>query len=91
MPVVKVRKRYQLTIPEEIRKKLDLEVGDYVEVRISKTGQLIITPKKLVDKRDAWYWRKEWQEKERQADEDIQAGRVKEFDDVEELIKDLNS
>ncbi len=91
MPVVKVRKRYQLTIPEEIRKKLNLEVGDYVEVTVSETGEIIITPKKLIDKRDAWYWSKEWQEKERQADEDIEAGQVKEFDDVEDLIKDLNS
>ncbi|MCA9426818.1 MAG: hypothetical protein KC931_25845 [Candidatus Omnitrophica bacterium] len=30
-------------------------------------------------------------EKEREADEDIRAGRVKSFDNVEDLIKDLNN
>lgn len=89
MPVVKVRKRYQLTIPEEIREKLGLEVGDYVEIS-TRGEEAVIVPKKLVDKKDAWYWSKEWQAKEQEADEDIKAGRVKHFDDVEELIKDLN-
>ena len=37
----------------------------------------------------AYFWTKEWQAAEREADEDIKAGRVKSFDSVEELIKDL--
>mgnify|MGYP000134401135 CR=1 FL=1 len=89
MPVVKVRKRYQLTIPAEVREKLGLKVGDYVEIA-TRGEKAVIVPKKLVDKKDAWYWSKEWQAKELEADEDIKAGRVKHFDDVEELIKDLN-
>jgi len=46
-------------------------------------------PKKLVDKSQAYFWTKRWQESEREADEDIKAGRVKTFDSVDELIKDL--
>jgi len=46
-------------------------------------------PKKLVDKSQAYFWTKKWQEGERAADEDIKAGRVKTFDSVDELIKDL--
>ncbi|MGB6872548.1 MAG: hypothetical protein WBE46_00140 [Dehalococcoidia bacterium] len=46
-------------------------------------------PKKLVDKSQAYFWTKRWQEGEREADEDIKAGRVKTFDSVDELIKDL--
>jgi AbrB family looped-hinge helix DNA binding protein len=90
MSVVKVRKRYQLTIPEDVREKLGLEIGDYVEVTV-RGGEAVIVPKKLIDKRDAWYWSKEWQEKEQRADEAIKGGQVKEFDNVEDLIKDLNS
>lgn len=37
-----------------------------------------------------WYWSKEWQEWERQADEDIALGRTKTFTDVEALIADLD-
>ncbi|MEK7850302.1 MAG: hypothetical protein AAB275_00330 [Deltaproteobacteria bacterium] len=42
-----------------------------------------------MDKSQVYFWTKEWQAAEREADEDISAGRVKSFDSVEELIKDL--
>jgi hypothetical protein len=45
--------------------------------------------KKLIDKSQAYFWTKKWQEGEREADADIKAGRAKTFDSVEELIKDL--
>ena len=32
-------------------------------------------PKKLVDKSQAYFWTRKWQEGEREADEDIKAGR----------------
>jgi hypothetical protein len=47
-------------------------------------------PKKLVDKSQAYFWTRRWQEGEREADKDIEAGRVKTFDSVDELIKDLD-
>ena len=90
MPVVKVRERYQLTIPEEIRERLGLEVGDYVELSL-KGEVALITPKKLVDKRDLWFWSKGWQKKERSADGDLAANRTKEFKNVDDLIDDLNA
>jgi len=49
----------------------------------------VLMPKKLVDKSQAYFWTRRWQEGEREADEDIKAGRVKTFDSVDELIKDL--
>ena len=44
----------------------------------------------MVDKGQAYFWTKEWQQGEREAGEDIKAGRVKTFDSVDELIKDLD-
>ena len=41
-------------------------------------------------KNQAYFWTKEWQEAERDASEDIKAGRVKTFDTAEELIKELD-
>jgi len=49
--------------------------------------RVVLMPKKLVDKSQAYFWTKRWQEGEREADEDIKAGRVKVFDSVE-LVKD---
>ena len=56
---------------------------------ISRSYLGIEMPKKLVDKSQAYFWTRRWQESEREADEDIKAGRVKTFDSVEELISDL--
>ena len=46
-------------------------------------------PKKLVDKSQAYFWTRKWQEAEKEASEDIKAGWVRTFDSVDELIKDL--
>ncbi len=32
MPIRKLTRNFQLTIPAEIRKSLDLDIGDYVEI-----------------------------------------------------------
>jgi len=50
----------------------------------------VLIPKKLVDKSQAYFWTKRWQKGEREADEDIEAGRVRTFDSVDELIEDLD-
>jgi len=42
-----------------------------------------------MNKRQAYYWSPEWQAAEREADEDIAAGRVQSFDNVEDTIAHL--
>lgn len=39
----------------------------------------------------AWFWTEEWQAEEREAEEHIKAGRVKTFDNLEDLFADLDS
>ncbi|MEK7353746.1 MAG: hypothetical protein AABZ77_04490 [Chloroflexota bacterium] len=41
-------------------------------------------------KSQAYFWTKEWQEGEKQADEDIKAGRVKVFRTMEEALAELD-
>jgi len=38
---VKIARRHQVTIPQEVREKMDLSVGDVVEVRYDE-GKIII-------------------------------------------------
>ena len=83
-----VRKNAQITLPAGIRRKAHIEEGDILEAEV-RGDEIILKPKKLIDKSQAWYWTKEWQEAERQADEDIAAGRVKEFDNIDDAIADL--
>ena len=49
----------------------------------------VLMPKKLVDKSQAYFWTRRCQEAEREANEDIKAGRVKTFASGDELVKDL--
>lgn len=88
--VTKVTRNGQITLPAQARRALQIEEGDYVEVRVNSGGSITLTPKKLVDKEQAYFWTEEWQRGEREADEEIAAGRHKTFDDVEDLIRELN-
>jgi antitoxin MazE len=45
--------------------------------------------KKLINKSQAYFWTKKWQDAEKEAEEDIKAGRTKTFDSVNDLLKDL--
>jgi len=46
--------------------------------------------KEVIDKSQSYFWTQKWQKAEKEADEDIKAGRVKTFDSVDELIKELD-
>ena len=85
----KVTRHGQVTLPASVRRKLGIEEGDIVEV-VVEDDKAVLLPKKIVDKSQAYFWTKEWQEAEREASEDIRAGRVKTFDTAEELIKELD-
>jgi antitoxin MazE len=64
-------------------------VGDFLEVDVTEES-LLLVPKKLISKDQAWFWTKEWQEKEREADEAIAKGEISEpFKSTKELIGHL--
>jgi len=84
-----VRKNAQITLPASIRRKVHLEDGDILEAEV-RGDEIVLKPKKLIDKSQAWFWSKKWQEGEKQAQDDIEHGRVEEFDSVDALLRDLD-
>ena len=84
----KVTRNGQITLPAPVRKSLGIEEGDMVEIEIVD-DKAVLVPKRLVDKSQAYFWTKAWQEGEKEADKDIEAGRVRVFDTAEELVTDL--
>jgi AbrB family looped-hinge helix DNA binding protein len=84
----KVTRHGQVTLPASVRRKLGIEEGDLIEILVDD-DKAVLLPKKIIDKSQAYFWTKEWQEAEREASADIKAGRVKTFDNAEELLKDL--
>jgi antitoxin MazE len=75
MPAVKIGPKHQITIPKEVFKSLSLEVGDFLDTRIQDNA-IVLIPKKLVPKDQEWFWSKEWQAQEKEADEAINSGEI---------------
>ena len=87
---VRIGAKNQITIPPRISKVLRLKKGD--QILLCLVGRRVnLIPLSLVPKDQLWFWTPEWQKKEREADEDIARGRVKESTSVDELLKDLKS
>ena len=87
MALTKVTRNFQVSIPKAIRDRMRIQQGDFIEVS-ERDGEIVMTPKKLINADQAWFWTPEWQKGEREADEDIRAGRlIGPFKTVEELKK----
>jgi AbrB family looped-hinge helix DNA binding protein len=63
MDVVRVKSRFQVTLPSRLREQVGVDVGDLLEAKIEH-GKITLTPKSLVDRRLD------------EAMEDVRAGRV---------------
>jgi len=83
--LIQVRRKAQLTLPLSIRRKLGIEEGDFVDVQV-RNGEIVLKVKKLVDKEQAWFWTNRWQQGEKEAEEDIHAGRTHRFPDAQSAI-----
>ncbi len=84
----KVTRNGQITLPAKVREELGIEEGDLLEISVVDEKAMLV-PKKLIDKSQSYFWTKKWQDAEKEADEDIKAGRVKAFSSVDDLVKDL--
>ncbi len=87
--IAKVLRNFEVCIPMKIRNSYKLQVGDYVEVEARKDG-ILLKPKTLIDKSQAYFWTKEWQDEEKKVDEDYKAGRFKEAKNVDEFLNELH-
>ena len=74
--ILKVQKNKNITLPLWLMRRFHVGVGDFVRVEETKEG-ILLRPAKLVDPSQAYFWTKEWQDGEREAEEDIRKGRVK--------------
>lgn len=85
----RLRGRGQITLPPEIRKKLKVGEGDDVLFFVNEKGQVVVDQVHIIDPEQAWFWTERWQKFEREVDEDIKAGRIHKYKNVEEAIKAL--
>ena len=63
MNLVTVKNKYQIVIPALLRKKVNIAIGDILEVKAER-GKIMLSPKSIIDREIA------------EALEDIRVGRV---------------
>lgn len=90
MNLLKMNSNGQITIPADVRKRFHLHGGDYFQIQIEK-NTLKFSPAKVIDPGQDWFWSKEWQDKEKEAEEDIRKGHYKKFNSTGEALKHLES
>jgi AbrB family looped-hinge helix DNA binding protein len=89
MPAIKIGPKHQITIPREVFNSLHLEVGDFLDTQI-KDNAIVLVPKKLISKDQEWFWTKEWQGKEKEAEKAIKEGEIEgPFSKASDIIKAL--
>jgi AbrB family looped-hinge helix DNA binding protein len=82
----RLRKKGQITIPNPVREVLDAEEGDDLVFAVNESGQVIVERVQIIPPDQAWFWTERWQRLEREAQADIAAGRVRQFEDPDEMI-----
>ena len=88
--ITQLREKSQITIPKELIKKLNLKIGDNIDITI-ENDRIIISPVVIIQKDQSWFWSKEWQQEEKKAQKDIENGKVKKFNSSQELFEDLDN
>ncbi len=88
--LVRVTRGGQVTIPAALRREAGIEVGDYLEARL-EDGRLVLLPKQVIDREQAYFWSKAWQEGEREAEQDLEEKRTTEFESLDDLFTDLDA
>ncbi len=86
--VTKVTRNGQVTLPAKIRREANVEEGDILTVHL-EADRIVLIPKKLIDKSQAYFWTEDWQEAEKEAERDLAEGRVESYETVDDLIAGL--
>lgn len=86
-----MRRKNQITLPREVAEALHIREGDEVEFDITDSGQVLLRGMIAVSADQAWFWDRDWQQGEREAGEQIAAGRTEEFEDAESMFDALEN
>jgi antitoxin PrlF len=88
---VKVRPKAQLTLPEEIRRALHIGEGDEVEFAVHDDGTITVRGYVSIPTDQAWFFTPQWLAGEREADEEITAGRGTAHESADDMFAYLDA
>jgi bifunctional DNA-binding transcriptional regulator/antitoxin component of YhaV-PrlF toxin-antitoxin module len=86
---VSVQRKGTIAIPPKLRQAYNLNrPGAQVEI-VEEDGRLVLIPKIAVDGAQAWFWTKEWQEREAEATAQFRAGDGVAYENGEDFLAGL--
>lgn len=85
----KLGKSNQVAIPKNIMETLHLTVDDYLDIYI-EDNRIILEPKVVIPKDQAYFFTEEWQRDEQLAEKDIQEKRVTKTTNLDELFEEMD-
>lgn len=88
---ITLRKRGQLTLPKSFMEELHLHEGDSLELQLDDNGKLTLVPLIQVPADQAWFWTEKWQKEEKEAQQEIEEGRIHSFTNIETAFNWLDS
>lgn len=86
----RLRRKGQITVPPEIRALLGAGEGDDLLFSTDERNQVIVSRAQTIDPGQAWFWSERWQRVEREAQADLDEGRLLEFASLEEALRALD-
>lgn len=81
-----LRRKSQLTLPQEVRDALHLSEGDEVEFTVHAGGEVTLRGMTSIPTDQRWFWTEEWQAGEREASAAIAAGETLVDESTEEFL-----
>ena len=79
-----------MTLPHDVADELGVTDGDEFLIEL-KDGSLTLHPALTIPRDEAYLFTSEWQTVLRNAEMELASGDYVEFDNVDDLLKDLNS
>jgi bifunctional DNA-binding transcriptional regulator/antitoxin component of YhaV-PrlF toxin-antitoxin module len=88
--VVQLAKDGRITLPNSLRRKARISVGDLLRAEVGEDGRITLTPIVTVDRDQAYFWTPRWQAGEREAQEDLDTGRAVTSRSMDDFLAELS-
>ena len=88
MSIFKLKEKSQITIPKELREKLNVKPGDYFDIS-EKDGKIVLTPQVITSKDNEVELSKEGYKNLDESLKDLKEGNIHVFESVDEFIDSL--
>lgn len=90
--ITQIGNKFEITIPKDLISKLDLKIGDNIDINIDiEDDKIIIKPVLIIPKSQALFWSKEWQQIDNHAEIETDNEVVINFNIDQEVFEDFDN